>query len=165
MVGTWLRPATQSKTMFKIGRSWATCWGFGGPHGSSANPPQTNLDGAYPDTWLNLLESRAWRCGTCVHACTKCVAQVGGFVTFIAYTFILLNIKYCTVQIQIMCFFFRLKINHSTSWNGCAIILVLGVDVHNYTSGFQKNRKVSFFTEAVLKTYFKIFQEMQSKNN
>ncbi len=28
----------------------------------------------YADTWLSWLESRVWRCGTCVHACGQCVA-------------------------------------------------------------------------------------------
>jgi hypothetical protein len=33
--------------------------------------PKPGLAGAYPGTWLTLLESCVWRCGTGVHSCSK----------------------------------------------------------------------------------------------
>jgi hypothetical protein len=49
-----------------------------GPLGAQPVFLKPNLVGAYPDTWLNLLESRVWRGGTPVHACSKHVARAGG---------------------------------------------------------------------------------------
>jgi hypothetical protein len=74
-VGMWLRPASQNNIMFKNrSRTWAIFEGWGGPLGSKANPPQTKP--GCPDTWLSLLESRAWRCGTRAHAFSESTSML-----------------------------------------------------------------------------------------
>jgi hypothetical protein len=52
--------------MLKTGCTWVILRGYGGPLGSTVNPPQTE-----PDKWVGLLESRVWICGTCGHAISK----------------------------------------------------------------------------------------------
>ncbi len=46
MKGSWLRPAAQSDTIFKIGFTWALSEGLGRPLGSAANPTQTKSGGS-----------------------------------------------------------------------------------------------------------------------
>ncbi len=72
--------------MFKIGRTWAILDAWVGTLGAQLVLPKPNLAGAYPDTWLSLLESHACRCGTRVHACFKHVVQEDGYVIFIEST-------------------------------------------------------------------------------
>jgi hypothetical protein len=79
MAGTLLRLATQIYVLFKTGCGWATLGSLGGPLGTQPILPKPNLVGAYPDTWLSLLESHVRRCGTRVHTCSKLIAQVGVF--------------------------------------------------------------------------------------
>jgi hypothetical protein len=95
-----------------------------GPLGAQPIRLKPNLAGAYPGTWLNLLESCTWRCGTCVHACSKLVAQVGGFsFTVHVYTYIIL------IGLSTYLYNFiipQVKINHVISCNDCTFILVFG---------------------------------------
>jgi hypothetical protein len=84
--------------MFEISCAGTLSVSLGGPLGSSAKIiPKPNLAGANKDTWLSLLESSFWRCGTHVHACSECVHQVGGFY-HIHFLYALLNLKllYCS---------------------------------------------------------------------
>jgi hypothetical protein len=81
-VETWLYPATPIVPYLKVGCALGILEGLGEPLGSSANFPKPNLVGACMDSWHSLLESWIWRCGTCVHACSKCEAKVDVLLIF-----------------------------------------------------------------------------------
>jgi hypothetical protein len=51
-------PGKKCNTIFEILLAWA-----GWPLASTANLPKSNLVGAYPVTWLSLLESHVWGLG------------------------------------------------------------------------------------------------------
>ncbi len=72
--------------MFKIGCAWDLSGGLGEPPmGAQTILLKPNLAVAYTDTWLSLLESLVWRCGTHVHAYSRRVAQLGAFHSLLLY--------------------------------------------------------------------------------
>ncbi len=121
---TWLHPTNSIVPCLKISHTQALLGGFIETLRSSADFPKPSLERTYPDTWLSLLESCVWRCGTCVHVCSKRVAQVGAL--FIIYTYIyfyalLKLLPLCLVTCTcLILFLFRLKINPITGCNDCA---------------------------------------------
>ncbi len=92
-----MAPPSITELRLKIGHAWALLRGSGGPQ-TKPILPKPDLAGEYRDTWLSLLESHAWRCWTFVHACSKRVGQIGGFILFnvlcVAQFIIFLQLKY-----------------------------------------------------------------------
>jgi hypothetical protein len=81
-----------------------------GPLGAQPILAKPNLEVTYPGTRLSLLESHAWRCVTRVHACSKHIAQVGGFIKIHSlYMHILIDLLHCTVQILFNLFTLQVK--------------------------------------------------------
>ncbi len=78
-VGMWFHEQHRTVPCLKIGCTWAILGVLVGPLGAQPILPESNLAGAYLDTLLSLLELHFPTCRTCVHACSKCVTQAGGF--------------------------------------------------------------------------------------
>jgi hypothetical protein len=88
--------------------------GLSGSLGSTSSFPKSNLLIAYPATWLILLEPWVSRCGTCAHACSKCLFLVGGLFIDNFYSLYLhcSNHNHFIIQyIRLILLFLRLKIN------------------------------------------------------
>jgi hypothetical protein len=70
----------------KVGHAWAILRGLGERLGRTACSSQTKSCGIIP-----LLESYVWRCGTCVHVCSKHVPQVGDwFIFYLLFNFFII---------------------------------------------------------------------------